>query len=163
MARPVIIIFGAALWAGGVPSPTLRRRVEAALRFGATLDDPVFMPTGGIGKVPPSEASVMAKMLGDAGVPADSIIAEETALDTTDSVFACRTLVAGWAGPVWACSSDYHLPRCVLLLRLAGVRAGVCPPLPEHERIWMRMFRIGREAAAIVYDVAVVLADKLKR
>ncbi len=161
--RATIIIFGAAMWPGGVPSPTLKRRVEAALRFGRTLDAPIYLPTGGVGRHGPSEASVMAAMLAAAGVSADSIIMEDTALDTTDSIFACRRLLGGRNGPVYACSSRYHLPRCVLLLRLAGVPARACPPLPEAENPGVRLFRWGREAAAIIYDFFVVLAQRSNR
>ena len=159
--RPVIVIFGAAMWPGGVPSPALRRRVQAALRLGATLQRPLYMPTGGVGRHPPSEASAMAAMLRAAGVEDGCIRIEDTALDTTDSVFACRRLLLSetlWEiGPVYAATSLYHLPRCVILLRLAGIAARPCPPIADPDRWWMRLFRIGREAVALVYDVGVVL------
>jgi uncharacterized SAM-binding protein YcdF (DUF218 family) len=99
----------------------------------------------------------MADLLRAGGVPDDCMLIEDTALDTTDSVFACRRLLAGRAGPVYAATSGYHLPRCVILLRLAGVPARACPPLPDLEPWWMQLFRIGRECAAVVYDIGVVL------
>lgn len=156
MTRAAIIIFGAALWPGGEPSPALRRRVGAALAFGAALDDPLFVPTGGIGRHGPSEASVMASLLRAGRVPAASILAEETARDTTDSVLACRRLLRGWPGPVFAATSGYHLPRCVLLLRQAGIAAHACPAPHAAEPPWQLAWQIGREALALPYDAVLM-------
>ena len=155
--RAAIVIFGAALWPGGVPSPALVRRVAAALRFGATLENPLFLPTGGVGRHGPAEARVMADMLTRAGVPADAILVEDTARDTTDSVLACRRLLRNWPGPVFAATSDYHLPRCLLLLRLAGIRARACPPPPPTERTALRAWQIGREMLGVPYDAWLML------
>jgi len=155
--RAAIIIFGAALWPGGVPSPALARRVEAALRFGATQENPLYLPTGGIGRHGPAEARVMAAILARAGVPASAILIEDTARDTTDSVLACRRLLRNWPGPVFAATCDYHLPRCLLLLRLAGIRAQACPPPPPTERAGLRAWQIGREALALPYDTGLML------
>ena len=45
-----IVIFGAAVRPDGSPSPTLRRRVEVAARFGAWLAEPIDLPTGAQGR-----------------------------------------------------------------------------------------------------------------
>ena len=65
---PAIVIFGAAVRPGGRPSGALRRRVEAALAFGARHPDALYVPTGGLGDHPPAEAEVMAALLRAAGV-----------------------------------------------------------------------------------------------
>ena len=84
----VIVIFGAAVRPGGRPSTTLHRRVEAAAAFGARFADPLFVPTGGVGRFGPSEASVMAELLVSRGVPEERILLEETGTDTMSSVRA---------------------------------------------------------------------------
>ena len=114
MAAPVIIIFGAAVRHDGTPSRALRDRVEAALRLGARLDGPLYMPTGGIGRHGPAEAEVMAALLRDSGVPPDRIQPEPTARNTLGSVRACAALLTGFCGRVYAATNAYHLPRCVL-------------------------------------------------
>ncbi len=158
--RPAIIIFGAAVHPGGVPSRTLRRRVEGALAFGRTLDNPLYVPTGGLGKHPPSEAAVMAGLLMQAGVPKDAILREDTAHDTMSSVYAVRALLRDHDGPVYAATSGYHLLRCVMLLRLAGIQARMAEPPKQAFRDvaywWLR------EAAAIPYDLLLILWDRLR-
>lgn len=154
-----IIIFGAAVRRGGRPSGVMRRRVEAALRFGATLDAPLYVPTGGVGVHGPAEAEVMARLLREAGVPAARILVEPTARNTLRSAVACARLLRGHEGPVYAASSAYHLPRCVMLLRLAGVPAQPCPPpgIPASRVFFRRWRRRLREMAALPVDVAWLL------
>ncbi|HET6307218.1 MAG TPA: YdcF family protein, partial [Rhodopila sp.] len=133
----VIIIFGAAVWPDGQPSPTLRHRVEAAIRFAARFTRPLFIPTGAKGRFGDAEATVMARLLREAGFPPESIREETTGTDTLSSVRAAVRLVPGpW--PVYACTSAYHLPRCLLLLRLAGIKAHACPPppVPAATSLW---------------------------
>jgi uncharacterized SAM-binding protein YcdF (DUF218 family) len=126
--RPVIIIFGAAVRPDGQPSGALLERVRAAYRLGERLHDVVYMPTGGVGRHGPAEADVMAALLRDRGVTSDRIRTEPTGTNTLSSVRACAELLRGHTGLVYAATSAYHLPRCVLLLRLAGLRARACPP-----------------------------------
>ena len=144
----IIIIFGAAVRPGGRPSQTLRARVEAAFRCGGT--GARYLPTGAVGKHGPSEARVMAGLLEGLGVPPGQIMLEETGVNTRSSVRACAALLAGEDGPVRFASSGYHLPRCSMLLRLAGVRATACPPPPAQDRRWY--WRL-RECAALPVDV----------
>jgi uncharacterized SAM-binding protein YcdF (DUF218 family) len=159
--RPAVVIFGAGVRPDGRPSPTLRRRVEAAFRFGQRLDAPVFVPTGGVGRYGASEASVMAGLLIELGVPPERILAEETAADTLASVRAVARLLAahGLRGPLYAATSAYHLPRCLLLLRLAGLPARACPPPPHRAaaRFRRRWYWRLRELPAIPVDAAAMV------
>ena len=127
-----LIIFGAAVLADGSPSGTLVRRVEGAVRAARSYRDPVFMPTGGKGTAGYVEAEVMRAMLLAAGVPADRIVEEGQARDTVESVRLCDVLLrlAGDVDHVLTCTSRYHLPRCVLLLRLLGWPVRV-PQMPQ--------------------------------
>ncbi len=154
-----IIIFGAAVGPDGAPSNTLRRRVEAAAAFGARQTAPMFVATGAVGRFGPSEARVMAGLLADFGVPAERIVLEETGRDTLGSVRACARLLRGHRGPVYAATSAYHLARCVVLLRLAGLAARPCPPpaFPAARGLRKRWYWRLREAVALPYDVAVAL------
>ena len=159
--RAAIVIFGAAVRPDGQPSSALRRRVEAAARYGATLDAPLFMPTGGVGRHGPSEAGVMAGLLRKSGVEAERIVLEETGVNTLGSVRACARLLRarGHRGRVYAASSAYHLLRCLLLLRLAGFDAAICPPPPGPAAASLRArwyWRL-REVAAVPVDVALML------
>lgn len=157
--NPAIIIFGAAVRPDGSASPALRRRVEAAHAFGAGLPAALYLPTGGQGRFGPPESTVMAALLTERGVPPARILQEPTGTDTLSSVLACAALLRarGHDGAVFAATSGYHLPRCLLLLRLAGWPARAVPP-PEADPSWPRRWywRL-REAPALPYDAALML------
>ncbi len=163
VSRPAIVIFGAAVRPDGTASRALRLRTEAAAAFGARLADPLYVPTGGVGRHGAAEAVVMAGLLAGLGVRAGSIVVEDSATDTLSSVRAVRRLLAGHRGPVYAASSAYHLPRCVVLLWLAGLPARPAPPprVPAAQSWRRRWFWRLREAAALPYDVVVLLALRL--
>ena len=166
-ADAAIVIFGAAVRPGGEPSGTMRRRVQAAVGFGSGFRDALYVPTGGVGRYGPSEASLMADLLRRAGVPGTQIVPEEAGTDTLSSVRAAADLLRarGHAGPVYAATSAYHLPRCVLLLRLAGLSAHACPPPPGpasrsfRKRWYWRL----RELPALPWDAALMLAERFRR
>ena len=158
---PVIIIFGAGLKPDGTPSLTLARRIEAAIAFGRSRPDAIYLPTGGVGRHGPSEALAMADGLQAEGIPASSILLEETARDTLDSVIACRAILrsCNHHGPVYAATSAYHLPRCLVLLRLAGLRASrVPPPAVAAASGWRkRWYWRLREVPALPWDALLML------
>ncbi|MBS0333837.1 MAG: YdcF family protein [Proteobacteria bacterium] len=161
MQRPAIVIFGAAVMADGRASPSLRRRSQYGARAaGEWPDAPVFC-SGGVGAVPPSEASIMGDILLAHGLPPRRIVLDEASLDTLQSVVAAARFVrAGGLDGVVVCTDDYHQPRCRLLFELLGVRTragpidrGLAGTRPYY-RIRMRL----REALALPYDAAIVLA-----
>ncbi|MDO9709180.1 YdcF family protein [Paracraurococcus lichenis] len=150
-----ILIFGAAVRPDGSPSPALHRRVAAAARFGSTRPDAHYIPTGAKGRHGEAESSVMAALLHSFGVAPGAIEEEPTGTDTLSSVRACARLLRarGHAGPVWAATSRFHLPRCVLLLRIAGLAARPVPiGWSDAESPLRRWYWRLREVPAIPYD-----------
>lgn len=133
-------------------------RVEAALESGRMLEAPIYVPTGGVGRHGPAEAEVMARLLREAGVPSEDIRPEVTATDTLESIRAVRRLLASHRGPVLAASSTYHLPRCVVLLRLAGFDAHAAPGRVPLTRDWRRrwFWRL-KECVSLPWDVFLAL------
>ena len=154
----VIIIFGAAVRPDGQASETLRHRVEAAVRFGRRFARPLFIPTGAKGRYGDAEATVMARLLTDAGYRLGSILQEQTGTDTLSSVQAVARMVRGMSN-VFACTSAYHLPRCLTLLWLARIRARACPPppVPPSTSQWRRWYWRFRETPALSYDALLML------
>lgn len=165
-APPAIIIFGAAVRPDGSPSNALRNRVEAAARAGEAMDPrPLYIPTGAVGRHGPAEAAVMARLLGAAGVPATRIVEEPTATDTLSSVRACAAILRArrHEGAVFAVSNAYHLPRCRLLLRLAGWPAGgIAPPGPASRHWRRRWFWRLREGLAMPYDLGLMAWHRVR-
>jgi uncharacterized SAM-binding protein YcdF (DUF218 family) len=157
----IIIIFGAAVRRDGMPSATLYYRVEAAARFGAGFARPLFIPTGAKGRHGDAEAVVMAQLLHQSGFADSAILMETTGTDTLSSVRAVRRLLLSSASSasVYAATSAYHLPRCLLLLRLAGVKARGCPPPPVKASagLALRWYWRLRETPALPYDALLIL------
>ena len=164
-ANAAIVIFGAAVRPDGSPSHALRRRVEAAVAFGQLLDAPLFVPSGAAGRHGPPEAAVMADLLRRLGVPDARIVGEQTGTDTLSSVRAVARLLAArdHRGPVYAASNAYHLPRCVVLLWLAGLPARPCPPPagPASRHWCKRWYWRLREVPALPYDAALAVGLRL--
>jgi uncharacterized SAM-binding protein YcdF (DUF218 family) len=160
---PAIVIFGAAVRPDGSPSNALRRRVVAAAAFGRGLDDPLFVPSGGVGRYGPAEAEVMAHLLRELGVAERAILPEPTATDTLATVLAVARLLRGRPAPVYAATDTYHLPRCLVLMRLAGLPARACPPPPgpAARNLCRRWFWRLREIPALPYDTGLLLARRI--
>jgi uncharacterized SAM-binding protein YcdF (DUF218 family) len=162
----IIVIFGAAVRRDGTPSPTMRYRVTAAAAFGRRFRQPLFIPTGARGRYGDVEARVMASLLEQAGYPPSNILREESGVDTLSSACAVTRMIRRMPQtPVFACSSGYHLPRCMLLLRLAGLQVRPCPPppLPATTRRLQRWYWRLREGAALPYDTLLMLWMRLSR
>lgn len=157
MPDAAIVIFGAAVRPDGQPSATLRHRVEAATRFGRRFARPLFIPTGGQGRFGDPEAVVMARLLRAVGYSDPAIRIEATATDTLTSLRAVRRMLPAGV-PVYAATSAYHLPRCLVMLWLAGVPARPCPPPPEPASavLWKRWYWRLREVPALPYDAMLV-------
>ena len=105
----------------------------------------------------------MAALLTGLGVQPDDIVCEETGTDTLSSVRAVARLLRAEAhrGPVHVATSGYHLPRSVLLLRLAGLGAAPAPPFPAVGWFGKRWYWRVREIIALPVDVAVLLGLRL--
>ena len=138
-------------------------RVEAALACAARLGDCEFMPTGGQGRFGDPEAEVMRDLLVRSGVRPDRIRLEPTGTNTIRSALACARLLRGRPAPVYVATSAYHVARCVLLLRLAGVRARPCQParVPASGSRLKRWYWRSREVVAVPVDGGLMLWYRL--
>ena len=107
----------------------------------------------------------MADALVAAGVPGESIMMEVTAVNTLRSALACAELLGRSRRRIYVATSAYHMPRCVVLLRLAGLRArpGHVPRVPASQRWSKRWFWRLREVPAVPIDSLLLLAARLGR
>ncbi|MDO8322554.1 MAG: YdcF family protein [Phenylobacterium sp.] len=157
-----IVIFGAAVWPDGHPSPALRRRVAYGRRAAEERPDAVVFCSGGVGRHGPSEASLMARLLIEAGLDPARIALDEHSRDTMENVAAAAAFIRaeGLEGAV-ICSDGYHLPRCRMLFRAAGLASRAGPVTKGYAGTrshWLRM--VGREMLAYPYDLALALVAR---
>jgi uncharacterized SAM-binding protein YcdF (DUF218 family) len=159
-----IVIFGAAVRPDGKPSQTL-------LHGSKPQGDSASGSPGRCSSRPEAKGAserrrraVMTRLLKEAGFSETSIMQENTGTDTMSSVRAVARLLGGQS-PVYACTSAYHLPRCLMLLRLAGIAARPCPPpvAPAASSRWLRWYWRLRETPALPYDALLMLWLRVMR
>ena len=161
-----VIVFGAALYPDGSPRPALLARVQAAFGFGARHSDSLYVVTGSVPQSGRTEADVMADLLLSVGVPEKAILREDRSADTCDSAIACTKLLReqGYDGLVAVVTSDFHMMRCVAMLRALGwITVAVPAPsradLSRGRRLWVHL----REYPATVWDVLLVLIWRFRQ
>ncbi len=167
MSTHWFVILGAAVWRGGEPSPAMRRRVAAAIAAARDVPEAQFLPTGGVGRNPPSEASLMRRLLCEGGIAPERIALEDQGTDTLSSVVACVRILADARGvaSVTVCTDAYHVARTRAVFRALGVRTlaapahGAAPALGARRYAWA----LAREALGLPWDVALALALRISR
>jgi uncharacterized SAM-binding protein YcdF (DUF218 family) len=141
----VIIVMGAAEYSGR-PSPTLRARLDHALRLYRIHYSKLIMTTGGPGGDPIfTEADVGRAYLMDRGVPAQSIITEDQGESTVYSIASAAEIMDRMGLESCILVSDgYHIFRAKRMLEARGIKVYGSPRDSGHQqgtREWLRYFR----------------------
>jgi uncharacterized SAM-binding protein YcdF (DUF218 family) len=158
------VVLGAAVWAGGRPSPSLERRVLHGVSLTRSGDACSLIMTGGVGLHPPAEAEVMRSIAVENGVPDSEILTETKATTTLESAVFCADLLRaeGWT-EAWVVTDFFHMPRSLLLFRCVGIRAW--PSWPDRSGAgttgsrWA--YRWLREVAALPWSLLRIVAIRL--
>lgn len=148
------VVLGTQVLAGGGPSRTLDARVRHAARLYAAGGLDRVLVTGGIGKHPPSEAAVMARILREEGVPDEAIAIEDKAESTWDSARLVAALLAReGVRSVLAVTDPLHCVRTVAAFERAGLSARAEPVYssPMWRVPWLRRGQFLRESGALVW------------
>lgn len=156
-----IVVFGFPARPDGTPTPELSRRIAAAALAARRFPAARLLVSGGPGRDAPAEAAVMACRLRRHGLAPGRIVEDRAARDTLDTARTAARLIPRGT-PVLAVSSAYHVPRCVALLRIAGLAArglGATPGrrIPRASRLYWRL----REIPALAWDVTFAFWLKL--
>ncbi|WP_333830841.1 YdcF family protein [Pararhodobacter sp.] len=150
--RPrVALVLGAAVWAGGQPSPTLARRAQHAAGLYRAGKVDAIIGCGGLGRHPPTEASVIAALCRAEGVPGSALSEEGASTSTRENLLNALPLLAALQPQSVVIVTDpYHAPRAKLMARQLGVSArSDCPPWRAiGPRQWLR--HIPREGLALL-------------
>ena len=120
----VVIVLGAAVWEGGIASPSLRRRAIHGARLILAGHADTLIASGGVGQHPPSEAFVIRSLALAEGVAPQDIILDEKSTSTLTSAINCASILRSmnWSSAI-VVSDQYHMFRAVFLLRRLGVAA----------------------------------------
>lgn len=120
----VAVVLGAAVWPGGLPSPSLRRRSLHAARLYQGGVVRAIVGCGGQGRHAPAEATVIRQLLLDQGVPASAILTEARSTNTWENLLFARPLLRQIdSGDVVIVTDRYHAPRARLAARRLGLVA----------------------------------------
>lgn len=123
-----VVVLGTQVLPGGRPSMTLRARALHAARLYAAGEVALLIPTGSVGKHPPSEAEVAARILREAGVPDEVVLIEEEARSTRESarLVAAMAEERGIRGVVLV-TDPLHCVRAIEAFRTEGLKTRASP------------------------------------
>lgn len=105
-----IVVAGAGVMPGGVPSDVLVARTRRAVDLYEAGLAPRLALTGGIGDWGPAESVVAARLAEGWGVPADAIVREEGSTNTEENAAELRRAVGDLS--VLVVTDRYHVLRC---------------------------------------------------
>ena len=129
--RDYIVILGCALLKDGTPTPILRARIDAALRFAreqlkATGKRLKFVPSGGQGSDEAvSEGASMKRYLLEQGVDEADILPEERSVNTDQNFRFSKEIIEADAGGSYNAAfatTNYHVFRGYILAKKHGVQ-----------------------------------------
>jgi vancomycin permeability regulator SanA len=157
-----VVVFGARVYASGVPSQVLQDRIDTAVGLYNAGLVPVIVMSGGDGADGFNEAVVMRQTAIDEGVPAGAVMVDGSGVSTEATVANMAALVAGGQvalphGELIAVSQAYHLPRVQLAFAAAGIDV-LTVPAYDATFINEMPILIGREVLAFwAYDLRTCL------
>ena len=150
----VAVVLGTQVLAGGRPSRPLAARTRHAAGLYAGGGIRLLVPTGGVGKHPPSEAEVMVRILREAGVSGEDILAEEKAQSTRESALQVAAIVEKRGiESVLLVTDPLHCVRSVEAFRAEGLRVFASPVYssPMWRNPGLRRGQLLRELVALVW------------
>ncbi|WP_426735496.1 YdcF family protein [Myxococcus faecalis] len=157
----VVVVLGARVLAGGVPSGALRARTEQAVALYQRGVASRLVFSGGVGVHPPSEARAMLALATRLGVPPEACVLEEESHSTDDNARLTSVLLRELgARRVVVVSDPYHLLRARQYFRLNGFEVLTSPALrTERNLSWVdRCYWTMREAIALLLHPRLLLA-----
>jgi vancomycin permeability regulator SanA len=153
------VIFGARVYASGVPSPLLADRIRTGVELYRAGLVPTLVMSGGDGADGFNEAIVMRDEAIAAGVRPEAILVDPAGVTTEATVANAVALLWDYSVPpsLIAVSQAYHLPRVQLSFATAGIDV-LTVPAADPEPIGEMPLLVAREVPAFwVYYLRVCL------
>lgn len=142
------VILGAKVKPGGIPSQSLKNRLDAAVDYLQKYPAVKAIVTGGQGADEDrTEASVMANYLIKHGIAEDRVLLEDQSTTTYENLLFAKKLLPENTASITIISNDFHLKRATVLARKLGLKADVvAAPTPKVVNTKSRI----RERLAII-------------
>ena len=118
--RDAIVVLGAPLTPGGIPSPILEERLAVAAALWHRAGAPIVVVTGGKTRgARRTEAAGMAEALHELGVPEAAIVVEDQSRTTAENARGVRARLPD-ARRIWVVTQPFHTRRAARLFRREG-------------------------------------------
>lgn len=148
----VALVFGAGLAPGGVPSPVLKQRMDAAIALYRSGKVKKLLVSGDNSDPYHDETKAMRRYAIDRGLPVKDVVGDYAGLSTYDSCFRAREIFGVQRATL--VTQDFHLPRALFIANRLGIDAyGVAADSNARHLTRYRP----REAAARVVAAGLVL------
>ncbi|MGE7928597.1 YdcF family protein [Lysinibacillus xylanilyticus] len=143
-----IIVLGAKVKPGGIPSLSLKNRLEEAVKYLNKYPHVKVIVSGGQGAdEDQTEASVMFKYLLDKGIDTNRILVEEQSTSTYENLLFSKELLPKGTKKITILSNDFHLKRAKYLAESLGFEVDVvAAETPKSVEIKLKL----RERAALL-------------
>ncbi|MFJ8518444.1 YdcF family protein [Lysinibacillus xylanilyticus] len=143
-----IIVLGAKVKPGGIPSLSLKNRLEEAVKYLNKYPHVKVIVSGGQGAdEEQTEASVMFKYLQDKGIDTNRILVEEQSTSTYENLQFSKELLPKGTKKITILSNDFHLKRAKYLAESLGFEVDVvAAKTPKSVEIQLKL----RERAALL-------------
>ncbi|MFL5351782.1 vancomycin high temperature exclusion protein [Archangium sp.] len=155
---PVALVYGAGLAPGGVPSPVLAQRLDAAIALYHSGKVDTLLLSGDNSDPFHDETRAMLRYVLDRGVPASAVVEDDAGLSTYDSSVRARN-VFGVREAVLV-TQRFHLTRALYIANSVGIDAwGVAA---DEGRPRTRRYAL-RETFSRVLALGMVLSEAQPR
>lgn len=143
-----VVILGAKVKPGGIPSQSLKNRLDAAVDYLQKYPTVKAIVTGGQGADEDrTEASVMADYLIEHGIAGERVLLEDQSTTTYENLLFAKKLLPENTKSITIVSNDFHLKRATILAQKLGLKADVvAAPTPKVVNTKSRI----RERLAII-------------
>ncbi|MGE7694825.1 YdcF family protein [Lysinibacillus sp. NPDC094177] len=143
-----MIVLGAKVKPGGIPSLSLKNRLEEAVKYLKKYPNVKVIVSGGKGgDEDRTEASVMLKYLEDNGIDTNRILVEDQSTSTYENLLFSKELLPKGTKEITIVSNDFHLKRAKYLAESLGFEVDVvAAKTPKSVEIKLTL----RERAALL-------------
>ena len=148
-----VMVLGAKVYNGGVPSLTLKDRLDCGYELYARGKAKKILVSGDHGQKDYDEVNAMKDYLMEKGVPREDIFMDHAGFNTYDSMYRAKEIFG--VESLLVCTQDFHIARSVYIARGLGIEAYGYPCDDRGVNGTANKLRESFARAKAVFDVAV--------